>query len=252
MSKLPFMQFYPSDWLRDTRTLSQRAKGTWIDLLCAAWEAPERGKLQWTWQAFTRFVGLETKPKEAVTLWEELRLSGVGTFDYNKEANLVTIMSRRIIREEHERNQGRERQSRKRHAPVTEESRGIYQKSEVRDQNLKIKNEATPVDNSTGNGKEPAWKSVADRIFNSDKARFLKLIVWLKDAAKAGYSETTIATALMDFEVQDKKHHIDNWWPYLDKVALKAHAKIMQAEGEQYKAGDLTQFGAVLRKIASQ
>ena len=115
----------------------------------------------------------------------------------------------------------------------------------------KIKNEASPVDNSKNGHEEQPWKPVADRIFKSDPQRFLKLIVWIKDSLKEQYSPLAVATALMDFESQDKKQPIDKWWPYLDKVRTKAHAKMMQGESEQYKAADLTHVGAVLRRIAS-
>lgn len=44
-SKLPSMQFYPGDWLKDPnlRRCSHTAKGVWIDVLCLAFEGSERG-----------------------------------------------------------------------------------------------------------------------------------------------------------------------------------------------------------------
>lgn len=50
MAKLPYMQFYPGDWLKatDLRGCSPTARGVWIDLLCLMWESPSRGTLPYT------------------------------------------------------------------------------------------------------------------------------------------------------------------------------------------------------------
>lgn len=45
--KLPSMQFYTGDWLKDPsiRRLSPAARGLWFDMLCFMWESPRRGFL---------------------------------------------------------------------------------------------------------------------------------------------------------------------------------------------------------------
>lgn len=139
MFKLPFMQFYPSDWISDTRVLSLAARGAWMDLICAMWIAPERGKLDWSMIQFQNFLGV--KQSEANSLWHELTSSGVADMKADTKAHRVTVMSRRMLREEHQRNQARLRQSRKRHAVNSDSSRLIYQKSEVRSH---IKNKIPP------------------------------------------------------------------------------------------------------------
>jgi hypothetical protein len=47
-SKLPWMKFFPGDWLRDpaVRCCSSSARGMWFDMLCLMWDAPTRGYLQ--------------------------------------------------------------------------------------------------------------------------------------------------------------------------------------------------------------
>lgn len=47
MSKLPSMQFYPGDWMKDPalRAVSISARGLWIDMLCLMWESARRGYL---------------------------------------------------------------------------------------------------------------------------------------------------------------------------------------------------------------
>ncbi len=47
MAELPFIKFYPSDWLGSTklRGVSLAARGVWIDLLAIMWECTPRGTL---------------------------------------------------------------------------------------------------------------------------------------------------------------------------------------------------------------
>jgi hypothetical protein len=45
MAKMPAFQFYPGDWIQNTRILSLAAKGAWIDILCALWRSQTRGSL---------------------------------------------------------------------------------------------------------------------------------------------------------------------------------------------------------------
>jgi len=156
MGKLPFMQFYPADWLRDTRILSLEARGAWIDLLCAMWEAPERGKLTWTKTQFENFIGYSTDKEGATEIWNELMDSGVGDMKVTLDDNGVTLICRRIVKEEKERSQHVNRQQRYRgrkgDGDVPPKLPRIYQKSEVRSQNKDPKKEpppkAEPVDNS--------------------------------------------------------------------------------------------------------
>ena len=48
MSKLPAIQFYVGDWMKDPalRSVSVEARGLWIDLLCIMHESPRRGYLE--------------------------------------------------------------------------------------------------------------------------------------------------------------------------------------------------------------
>ena len=40
----PAFQFYPDDYMRDTRILSLQGRGAWTDLLCIMWFSQEKGK----------------------------------------------------------------------------------------------------------------------------------------------------------------------------------------------------------------
>ncbi len=66
MGKAPAFQFYVSDWMIDTRTLSLSAKGAWIDLLCAMWHSQTRGMLSLTWLGYARLLGVTVDQAKAV------------------------------------------------------------------------------------------------------------------------------------------------------------------------------------------
>lgn len=55
-AKLPSLQFYPGDWMKDPdlRRCSHAAKGIWIDMLCLMFECGERGVLATAGQPWTR------------------------------------------------------------------------------------------------------------------------------------------------------------------------------------------------------
>ena len=48
MGKLPSLQFYPGDWMKDpaVRSVTVAARGLWIDMLCLMHESDRRGYLQ--------------------------------------------------------------------------------------------------------------------------------------------------------------------------------------------------------------
>lgn len=94
-------------------------------------------------------------------------------------------------------------------------------------------------------------KEWADKIYQLDKQRFNRLIVWLK-ATERTYSAEVIVATLKEFEPKAKDVS-GNWWPYLDKILDKTEGKInagnAQAESERHKKASLGQFGAILDKI---
>ncbi|WP_193211440.1 hypothetical protein [Luteolibacter marinus] len=101
MAELPYMQFFPADWLKDTRMLTASAKGVWIDTLAALWNAPERGFLKRTERAWGRLWGVE--PERVPHLLEELE----DVAEVKQDADGVLIASRRMVRDEIERERSR-------------------------------------------------------------------------------------------------------------------------------------------------
>jgi len=112
MRKAPAFQFYVSDYLKDTRSLTLRAKGAWSDLLCFMWAASERGKLEKTIEGFSRMIGagMEETKLAIIELWEEgvcdIFIDGKNVTCNDDVTNCnkkVTIINRRMNREERER-----------------------------------------------------------------------------------------------------------------------------------------------------
>ena len=146
MTKLPYMQFYPSDWLSDPalRSCSIAAKGLWIELLCLMWNSPERGVLRTVSghkmdpKRISKSVGLRTF--QCQKLITELHENGVLSLTEDG-----AICSRRMLRDEHIR-QVRTNAANVRHGKictskidaksmqnpeVLQKSDVIYQKSEL-------------------------------------------------------------------------------------------------------------------------
>jgi hypothetical protein len=97
MPRLPYMQFYISDWIRDTACLSLPARGAWIAILCALWDSPDRGRLSMPYTAWGRLLGVSGRVAEAaIGELIERRVC-----DANLECNGdVTLVSRRMTRDE--------------------------------------------------------------------------------------------------------------------------------------------------------
>jgi uncharacterized protein YdaU (DUF1376 family) len=141
--KLPFMQWFPTDWISDTRHLSKAAKGVWVDLINFMWLAQDRG-------VYTRPVDSMRRELDIATLeWDgiiaELRTVADVTFSHTPEGELVTVMSRRMVREEKVRKDNRFRKQRSRgHAPVTSTSQDTSRNDhagEVRSQMLDVRSQ---------------------------------------------------------------------------------------------------------------
>lgn len=93
------MPFFPLDWLGDTRSLTTRQKGIWIDLLCYMWGSEKRGKLTGTWDSIARMVGepwleCETEIRE---------ISRKNVLEISEDGVTVTLLCRRMVYDEKKR-----------------------------------------------------------------------------------------------------------------------------------------------------
>jgi hypothetical protein len=117
----PAFQFYPADWSRDTGVLSASARGIWIDVLCVLWWQKNRGRGTFPvdgWARQTRCTASEFEA--ALSEFEATQTADVSRNGHG----LVTLVSRRMVNDEKER-QGassrkrKERYSRTCHVGVT-------------------------------------------------------------------------------------------------------------------------------------
>ena len=118
MGKAPAFQFYVKDWLSDPqlRLACPATKGIWIDILCYMWDAPERGKLTGKLEKIARMVGASNGDLEGF-IAEATELAfcdiSVTVCDMTQKSNaLLTIINRRMFRENSKRENNRLRQQR--------------------------------------------------------------------------------------------------------------------------------------------
>ncbi|MDP2218503.1 MAG: hypothetical protein Q8J68_14595 [Methanolobus sp.] len=121
MGKNPAFLFYPSDWQRDLDEHSLEIEGAWIRICCRLWWAPQRGRLTLTQERWATILRTDIDAANRIIdcLLNEKIASGQR--DYH---GYVTLWSRRIIKDEKEREFNRLRQQRfrikeKRNANIT-------------------------------------------------------------------------------------------------------------------------------------
>lgn len=135
MAKMPWMKFYPSDWLSDPRVSAcdARTRGIWMDLICHIHELDEGGSITGSVDELARLARCTaSEMQQAIQVIHRQRVAQI-----EHRNALVTLTCRRMERESKTREINAERQRRARgksggHAPVTPLSRGRGQKSEVR------------------------------------------------------------------------------------------------------------------------
>jgi hypothetical protein len=102
--KLPFLQFYPSDYLVDTRILTLSARGAWVDILCVLHGSSTRGTATFPVRGWSRIMGVSDA--EFVTTIEEIDAMKVGNVLRCSNGD-VTITCRRMLNEAITREQTR-------------------------------------------------------------------------------------------------------------------------------------------------
>lgn len=114
MAKLPYMQWYPRDWLNDPQVsmLCPRARGIWKDWLNAMFVADRAYKLTGTAEQLAR-AG-RCIPDEARDAIQQLQATGAA--EVHRDGETITIVSRRFKREHNERKQAAKRQKTHREA----------------------------------------------------------------------------------------------------------------------------------------
>ena len=108
---------------------------------------------------------------------------------------------------------------------------------------------ARPEPQKKGNGLDLKLKEAYSRVYDKDRTKFDRIIVWVNLRLKEGLTPEMIADALAKFEPYAKD--IEDWWPYLDKLALKAYAESNQAESGKYK-GVPEPAREILKRVAKE
>ncbi len=124
MGKMPAFQFYPGDWIQDTRMLTAATRGIWIDMLCAMWRSEVRGTISGTVEELSRLCACSQQ--EMMVAIKELGLHNIADFvtcnanvtDCN---SIVTVSNRRMVRDEKERAATRKRVKRFRNGQCTDD-----------------------------------------------------------------------------------------------------------------------------------
>jgi len=105
-TRLHWLQWFPSDWIRDTRELSLAAKGLWIELLCSCFlNNRARGTVRTTVRRLARRCG--SSPMSVRIGLLELSTGGVARISWR--GSQVTVACRRMVREEKERQMAKRR-----------------------------------------------------------------------------------------------------------------------------------------------
>ncbi len=97
MAELPYMQFFPADYLRDTEILSLSAQGGWMRMLCSMWHPSRRGVLSLRLQAMARL--LHASEQTTRSMIDEIEDCGVAQVGWSADGERVTVTCRRIVRD---------------------------------------------------------------------------------------------------------------------------------------------------------
>lgn len=109
-NKLPYLQLYVSDLIRDCEHLPLDVFGAWMKILCRMHTANPRGIVRLTLDQLSRLVG--TSPDKAGVILKELKNpdnpTGSPVLDFrNVSENVFELRSRRMLRDEEKRIQDR-------------------------------------------------------------------------------------------------------------------------------------------------
>lgn len=96
MADLPYMKFFPADWLADCDVLSMSARGAWITFICKAWQA-RSGSVTLKIAQWSRVFGA-TNAEQAERVIAEIEDCEVGEV-MRDACGRITLASKRIQRD---------------------------------------------------------------------------------------------------------------------------------------------------------
>jgi hypothetical protein len=107
--KAPAFQFYPSDWSRDLEEHPLEIEGAWIRICCKLWWSETRGKLTRKNEQWAKI--LRVYPQDAERILQYINSEKIGDVFNDSNGNL-TVISRRMLRDEKDRENNCIRQKR--------------------------------------------------------------------------------------------------------------------------------------------
>jgi len=193
MSKLPFLQFYPADYLVDTRVLTLTARGAWVDILCILHGSSTRGTTKFPARGWARIMGVpEADFLSALREIEDMKVGDV-IRDSNGD---VTLTCRRMMNESITRTQTRLRvqnhREKERNAGCNASSNAdvTRNKSEVISHKSEAKNNTAPVPVAAGDEAPAADCPFPPEVARQQSARELEAeSVWALYPKKKGKKE---------------------------------------------------------------
>lgn len=183
MGKNPAFQFYPNDWSRDLEEHPLEIEGAWIRICCKLWWSETRGKLTRTLEQWAKI--LRVYPQDAERIIEYINFQQIGDVITDANKN-ITLISRRMVREEKDREnnclrQKRFQDKRKHNGSITSISQDSSSSSSTSVQKTKAKKEKIElVDNcfkTIPDALMNKWREVAPGIIISDEIK--KAELWL-------------------------------------------------------------------------
>lgn len=100
MPKIPFMKFYPSDFLADTQMLTMQEAGMWIKLLCHIWVTSKNGTIQLDSTQLSAIIGTREDDLKAFRHLMDSEVGDIEELPQNDSKPVqFVIHSRRIHRD---------------------------------------------------------------------------------------------------------------------------------------------------------
>jgi hypothetical protein len=106
MGKAPAIQFYPGDYVRDTRSLNLMAKGAWADILFLGFSKTPQGRISQSLDDWATMFGCDIAT--AKTVLEAIRKHQVGDVVTQRNGD-ITVTNRRMYRDWKEREAAKNR-----------------------------------------------------------------------------------------------------------------------------------------------
>lgn len=102
-----WMQFYPADYLLDTRSLPAFVRGIWMDLICFLWRESSRGIGEYAVQVWAQKCGVSgDEMLQALQHLSDLHICDISG-DVRNAQSVVRIENRRMTREQKHRERNR-------------------------------------------------------------------------------------------------------------------------------------------------